>query len=135
MVIKIKFILKKILYQLLLTTILVGIALLVSLLISHLLHISIQKILSYEGVIFFLIGILLSPSGNHSNFNLQGLGQQDVSIFKLTELETTRIEQEIKRKFSDYYKNFFKFNVIKVLISNITFLLVGTILLVLSFNI
>ncbi len=129
MKIKINAMFKKVLYQMIFAGILLGLGLLIARFISIQFSFSMQEVISYVGFIFLLIGVLLSPRAGHTNVYLQGFGLKNVNSINHRELEVNRTEQEIERKSEDYYKNYFRYKVTKLMLSNISFLLTGFILL------
>jgi hypothetical protein len=126
---------KRIFFQFLYSFILFGIGYIIAILISNKSNYKLQDVMSYEGFILILIGALLSPKSNHSIINLQGTGQRNANLISYQDLEVTRQEQELERESTNYYKNFFRYKVVKSVFRNLTFIFAGIITLIFSYYI
>jgi hypothetical protein len=126
---------KKILFQLLYSLVMFGLGYIIALLIAHRFNYGLKEVMLSEGLILILIGALLSPKSNNPIINLQGVGQRNANAISYQDLEVTRQEQEMERASADYYKNYFRHNVVKSVFSNLTFLFTGIIIIIFSLNI
>ncbi|HWT27176.1 MAG TPA: hypothetical protein VN131_04490 [Mobilitalea sp.] len=121
MKVKIKKSIKKMLLLLFYSLILFGLGYALALFISYRFNYTMQDVLSYEGIIILIIGVLMSMKGNPSGVSMRGIGQNNVNAVTYDNLETTRIERDI----TDYHKNFMKHSVVEFAFSNITVILGG----------
>ena len=124
MKLKIKKLLKKILFLLIYSLIFFGIGCVVAIAISNRFNYKLQDVMSYEGLILILIGILFSMKGSPSGTNFNGIGLSNENAISFQNLEVTRQERES----NTYYKDFFKNNVVELAFSNLTFILSGIIM-------
>ena len=101
----------------------------IALIISSRFNNNIWDILAYEGIALLIIGFLISMKGNPSGLNINGIGHDNANINSFLSNEVTRQEREYK----PYYKDFIKNNVVEFAFTNITLILGGIFLLILSF--
>ena len=121
MKIKLKKNFKKALFLLLFSLIYLGIGFIVAILISNKFSYNLQDVMTYEGLIIILIGILMSMKGNPSGISISRIGNNDASMTSYLNNEITRQEREI----NSYHKDYFKNNVVEFAFSNLAFILGG----------
>ncbi len=125
---KLKKILKNMLFIMLFSLVFLGIGYLLAIFISHQFYYKMQDIMFYEGLIFILFGVLFSMKSNPSGVNLQGLGMTNPQYFSNQNLDVTRLERET----TDCYKDFLKSSMVEFAFSNITIIVSGILIIVLS---
>lgn len=106
---------------LLFSIILFGIGLLIALLISSKSGQKLYDILTYEGLLIIIIGILLAMKGNPSGINISGIGSENAQGISYHNLEVTRAERENQ----PYHKNFLKSNILQFKYYHIALLVSG----------
>ncbi|NLZ82863.1 MAG: hypothetical protein GX915_04270 [Clostridiales bacterium] len=121
--------LKKLLKLIIFSTIYLVLGYVIALIISRNNNKEVTDILTYEGVILLLIGILTSMKGNPSGISISGIGRQDHSIHSYIDNEITRQERENR----PYHKGFSKNNITEFAFANVTFILGGILILILSY--
>jgi len=122
---KVKKILKKFLYLLLFSLVYVGIGYVIGILISNRFDYALQEVLSYEGLILLIIGILFSMKGNPSGSSISGVGQNNANAMSFYDLEVTRLERES----NPYHKDFLKNNIVVFAFSNLSIILGGILII------
>lgn len=125
---KFKSILKRLLLILCFSLIMFIIGVLVAFLIYYFSKYRIENILFYEGIIITIIGVLMSLKGNPSGLSVGSIGQNNTAQVSFQNLEVTRLEREI----NPYHKNFSKNNIVTFGLINITIILSGILILILS---
>jgi len=125
----IRVLIKKILKLIIFSVIYLILGFVIALLISKNYNKELTDILTYEGFILMLIGVLTSMKGNPSGISISGTGRQDHSIHSYIDNEITRQERENR----PYHKEFFKNNVTEFVFANVTFILGGILILILSY--
>ncbi|MDF2486950.1 MAG: hypothetical protein K0R46_3118 [Herbinix sp.] len=104
--------------------------------IAYLIHYfsdtSLRRVMVYEGFLIIMAGVLLSPRGNRSIINVNALDQPNAAQIAYRDLEVNRMEQEIERQDTSYYKNFF--SSMKAGANNLTFIVTGTIMQIIAMN-
>jgi hypothetical protein len=129
MKIKFKKIVKRIFLLLIFSLIMWGIGCIIGLFISNQFYYKLKDVFITEGLIFVIIGILLSMNGSHYGLNLNGAGQSNENAVLYQHLETLRLEQEIERKSGEYFNNYYRRNLLRIALSNFTFIISGIILM------
>lgn len=119
---KFKKVMNNAIFLILFSLIYLGIGYIVAILISNKYNYNLQDIMTYEGLIIILIGILMSMKGSPSGISISGMGNNDATITSYMNNEFTRQEREI----NPYHKDYFKNNVVKFSYSNLTFILGGS---------
>ncbi|NLK27651.1 MAG: hypothetical protein GX306_04820 [Clostridiales bacterium] len=127
MKVELKTILEKVILLLLFGIIYLGIGYLVGIFLSHQFNYKLENVLTYEGVILLIIGILASMKGRPSGINLNGFGQSNANINSYLNNEILRQEREM----DPYHKNFHKNNIVKFAFGNLTFIIGGIFILAL----
>jgi len=122
---KVKKILKKFLYLLLFSLVYVGIGYVIGILISNRFDYALQEVLSYQGLILLIIGILISMKGNPSGASISGIGQNNANAMSFYDLEVTRLEREANPYHKDYLKN----NIVVFAFSNLSIILGGILII------
>jgi hypothetical protein len=128
---KLKFVIivKKIFLSLIFSLIIWGIGCIIGILISNQFNYKLKDVIITESLILVIIGILLSMKGSHSGLNLSGAGQSNENAVLYQHLETLRLEQEIERKSDEYFNNYYRRNVLRIALSNFTFIIGGIFLM------
>jgi hypothetical protein len=101
--------------------IILGIGYAIAILIANYFDYSLQDVMFIEGMIIFVLGIMLSMKGNPSGSFLSGFGLINGQYFANLNLEITSSE----RKSTNYYKNFLKNSIVEVAFSNLTIIIGG----------
>lgn len=125
---KVKLFLKKLFLLLLFGLIFFAVGSVIAILIANKFNYKLQDTMFYEGLILFVIGLLMSLSGNPSGISINGIGQSNENGVSYINLETTRVEREM----NPYYKNYFRNNMVKFAFSNLTFIIGGIFIIAFS---
>jgi hypothetical protein len=120
---------RKTLFFLVCSLILSGVGYFIATLISNQFDLKLQEAMFVEGLIVIIIGALSSIKGNPSGSSIQGFGQGNAQYGSILHLEVTRMERES----TNYYKNFLKQSVAEFALSNITIIMCGIFIIILSF--
>ena len=126
MKLKLKKILKNLLFLLLFSLIFLGIGYIIAILISHRFNYLLRDVMFCESFIWIMIGTMMSMKGNPSGTNFNGIGNSNVNAISFRDLEVTRMERESK----PYYKDFLRNNVVEFAFGNLTFILGGIFMIV-----
>ena len=86
---------------------------------------SLQDVLSYVGIILFILGLLMSMKGSPNGMSISKIGSKDENITSYLNNEITSQD----RRTNPYYKDYFRNNIVTVSISNLTFLISGALIL------
>jgi hypothetical protein len=125
---KLKIIIKKTMFLLLFSIIILGIGTAIGFFITYNLHYNLQDTLGFEAILLAVIGVMLSMKGNPFS-GIRGMGQQNVNAQIYDNLETARLENDL----TDYNKNFLKHHVTEFRIINLSFILGGIFIGILSY--
>lgn len=124
--------LKRILIQTLLifgfSLIYLGVGYIIGILISNKYTTPLQDVMTYEGLLLFLLGAIMSMKGNPSGMGFGRIGSDNVNI-------TTYLDNEITsqdRETNPYHKDFLKNNMVEFSHSSLTFILGGILIFVFS---
>lgn len=123
-----KILLKKGLFLLLYSLIIFGIGTGVGFLLTYRFHYNIQDTLGFEAILLVVIGIMLSMKGNPFT-SIRQEGQQNVNAKIFDALETARLENDT----TDYRKDFFHHHVTEFRVINLSFILGGVFIGILSY--
>ena len=123
---KFKVILRKILFAMLYSLILFGLGFVAAILISNGFDYNLVDVLSYEGLIFIIIGILVSMKGGPSGASINAMGQSDPNAMIYRNLEVARIEREN----TPYHKNFLRNSIVEFGIGRIALIVSGVFILI-----
>ncbi len=81
-----------------------------------------------EGVLVFIVGILMSLSGNPSGMSINSIGDSNVQQSDYANNMATVMDRSAR----PYHKGFTKNNVVEFGVSNITFIMSGVLLVLVS---
>lgn len=123
---------RRILVQFLCFVIFLAFCLLVAIVISRFTGTILRTVMVYEGFILALVGALLSPRATRSIINANALDQPNATQIAYRDLEINRLEQELEREDSSYYKNFY--SRVKGSAHNLTLIITGVVMLLYALN-
>ncbi len=112
---------QKIILSFLYSLIYLAIGLLLAFLIFYIKDFHLVDILSVEGIILVLIGLLMTLKGNPSGINISNIGSENSAQTSFVDNEITAVDRNSR----PYQNGFFKNNIVEFGFGNITILLGG----------
>lgn len=89
---------------------------------------NIKDVMFVAGMIVMILGLMMSMKGNPSGGSISALGSLYGQYSAAWNLEVTRVERET----TNYYRDFIKHSVVQLAFGNITIILSGILMIILS---
>ena len=119
---------KKLLFCFLISILYLAVGMIIAFIILKNTNYNFADILVVEGVLLFIVGILMSLSGNPSGISINSVGESNVQQGDYANNMATVMDRSAR----PYDKGFSKNNVVEFGVSNITFIMAGVLLVLVS---